>query len=84
MNGPVRDRKDASPGGDTQAGAGGAAAGQADDHPLACPFCGSEDTELMSLFGSSALTSQYYCRSCRTAFEQIKWGNRARPARPRP
>ncbi len=38
----------------------------------------------MSLFGSSALTSQYYCRSCRTAFEQIKWGNRARPARPRP
>jgi predicted Fe-S protein YdhL (DUF1289 family) len=28
----------------------------------------------MSLFGSSALTSQYYCRGCRSAFEQVKWG----------
>jgi transposase-like protein len=39
-----------------------------------CPFCESEDTELMSLFGSSPLTSQYYCRGCRSAFEQVKWG----------
>jgi hypothetical protein len=28
----------------------------------------------MSLFGSSALTSQYYCRACRSAFERVKWG----------
>ena len=40
----------------------------------ACPFCGSEETELMSLFGTSALTSQYYCRGCRTVFESVKWG----------
>jgi len=40
----------------------------------ACPFCGSDETELMSLFGSSPLTSQYYCRGCRSAFEQVKWG----------
>jgi transposase-like protein len=39
-----------------------------------CPFCESDDTELMSLFGSSPLTSQYYCRGCRSAFEQVKWG----------
>jgi transposase-like protein len=51
----------------------------------ACPFCGSSETELVSLFGSSALTSQYYCRQCRSPFEQVKWGSRppsgaARPA----
>ena len=40
----------------------------------ACPFCGSHETELMSLFGSSPLTSQYYCRGCRSAFERVKWG----------
>jgi transposase-like protein len=49
-----------------------------------CPFCGSDETELMSLFGSSALTSQYYCRGCRSAFEQVKWGTPPPPAvRPR-
>ncbi len=41
---------------------------------IPCPFCGSTDTELMSLFGSSQLTSQYYCRGCRTAFERVRWG----------
>jgi transposase-like protein len=45
-----------------------------------CPFCGSDETELMSLFGSSPLTSQYYCRGCRTAFEQVKWGTPPPPA----
>ena len=45
-----------------------------------CPFCGSDETELMSLFGSSALTSQYYCRGCRSAFEQVKWGTPPPPA----
>lgn len=37
-----------------------------------CPFCGSEDTELFSLFGQQLLTVQYYCRSCRTPFERLK------------
>lgn len=41
---------------------------------IPCPFCGSTETDLMSLFGSSQLTSQYYCRGCRTAFERVKWG----------
>lgn len=45
---------------------------------VACPFCESHNTDLFSLFGSSALTSQYYCRDCRTVFEQVKWGS-ARP-----
>ncbi len=46
-----------------------------DDGVITCPFCGSGDTELFSLFGSSLLTSQYYCRGCRTAFERVKWGS---------
>ncbi|HEV2440838.1 MAG TPA: hypothetical protein VGX97_12335 [bacterium] len=49
-----------------------------------CPFCGSDATELMSLFGSSPLTSQYYCRDCRSAFEQVKWGTTPPPADKRP
>ncbi len=40
---------------------------------VVCPFCGSTQTELYSLFGSMLSTSQYYCRSCRVAFEAIKW-----------
>jgi hypothetical protein len=67
----VTDR-DARPG----SGASASAAGAMPE----CPFCGSNETELMSLFGSSALTSQYYCRGCRSAFEQVKWGNPPMPA----
>jgi hypothetical protein len=63
----VTGREDARPDG---AGASSSATGAVPE----CPFCGSDDTELMSLFGSSALTSQYYCRGCRSAFEQVKWG----------
>jgi hypothetical protein len=36
-----------------------------------CPFCGSTDTELLSLFGSQLLTDQRYCRACHTPFEHI-------------
>ena len=39
----------------------------------ACPFCGSTDSELMSLFGQQLMGSQYYCRNCRTAFESVRW-----------
>lgn len=39
---------------------------------IACPYCGSSDTELMSLFGQQLLTVQYYCRSCHTPFERVK------------
>ena len=37
-----------------------------------CPYCGSTETELFSLFGQQLLTVQYYCNSCRTPFEYIK------------
>ena len=40
--------------------------------PVACPFCRSTDTELLSLFGSQLSTTQYYCRACHTPFEYMK------------
>ncbi len=39
---------------------------------VSCPFCGSTEVELFSLFGSQLLTSEYYCRNCHTIFEQVK------------
>ena len=39
-----------------------------------CPFCDGEETELMSAFGSHASVSTYWCRSCRSPFELMKWG----------
>jgi hypothetical protein len=39
---------------------------------IACPFCGSPDTEQFSTFGSALSTSQYYCNGCRTVFEFMK------------
>ena len=39
---------------------------------VACPYCGSRETEVFSLFGSQLLTAQYYCRACHTPFEQVK------------
>ncbi|MFI5274101.1 MAG: hypothetical protein ACHQ4H_13790 [Ktedonobacterales bacterium] len=41
-------------------------------HSVTCPFCGSRETELLSLFGSQLSTTQYYCRTCRTPFEHMK------------
>ncbi len=40
--------------------------------PICCPFCGSPETHLLSLFGQQLLTVQYYCRSCRTPFERVR------------
>ncbi len=37
-----------------------------------CPYCGSTETELFSLFGQQLLTVQYYCNSCHTPFERVK------------
>lgn len=37
-----------------------------------CPYCGSSNTELFSLFGKQLLTVQYYCNACHTPFERIK------------
>ena len=41
--------------------------------PVICPFCGSQQVELFSLWGSLVSTSQYYCLDCRTVFERMKW-----------
>ncbi|MFE1317936.1 1,2-phenylacetyl-CoA epoxidase subunit PaaD [Kitasatospora phosalacinea] len=61
-----------------------AAAGIAPPHPggllqlaptrraVACPQCGSADTEELSRFGSTACKSLWRCRSCREPFDRIK------------
>ncbi len=38
-----------------------------------CPFCDGSETELMSAFGSHASVATYWCRSCRSPFEMLKW-----------
>ncbi len=38
----------------------------------ACPYCGSNDTERKSEFGSTACKSIWVCRACRQPFEEFK------------
>lgn len=38
-----------------------------------CPFCDGCETEIMNAFGSHASVSTYWCRSCRSPFEIMKW-----------
>jgi C4-type Zn-finger protein len=47
--------------------------GEETERQVACPFCHSTDTEMIALFGMQMMTSQYYCRHCRSAFEAVKW-----------
>ena len=39
---------------------------------MTCPFCEAERPELVSLFGSQLLLSQYRCRTCGTYFEGLR------------
>ena len=39
-----------------------------------CPRCGARDAEVLSLFGTQAMTLQYRCRACGEIFEAIKYG----------
>jgi ring-1,2-phenylacetyl-CoA epoxidase subunit PaaD len=39
---------------------------------VACPRCGSRDTEELSRFGPTACTALRRCRSCREPFEHMK------------
>lgn len=39
---------------------------------VACPRCGSSNTERLSAFGSTACKSMYRCVSCREPFEHFK------------
>ena len=38
-----------------------------------CPFCRSTRTELISLFGQTLMGSQYYCQTCHSVFEAVRW-----------
>ncbi len=46
--------------------------GQGANKPKACPHCGSEQTELVSAFGSTACKALYRCLSCKEPFEYFK------------
>jgi hypothetical protein len=49
-----------------------------------CPFCRAADVELVSLFGSQLLLSQYRCLTCASYFEgvrQDRWDPEPAPAR---
>jgi len=39
---------------------------------VACPQCGSTDTELLSEFGSTSCKALWRCRSCREPFDYFK------------
>jgi ring-1,2-phenylacetyl-CoA epoxidase subunit PaaD len=39
---------------------------------VACPLCGSGDTEQLSPFGATACKDLYRCRGCREPFEHVK------------
>ncbi len=39
---------------------------------IACPRCGSDDTERLSQFGATACKALYRCRACREPFEYFK------------
>lgn len=39
----------------------------------ACPFCEGSETELMNAFGAHASVSSYWCLTCRSPFELMRW-----------
>lgn len=39
---------------------------------MTCPFCESDDVELVSPWGGQMITSQMRCRGCNTYFEAIR------------
>jgi transposase-like protein len=39
---------------------------------MTCPFCEADKPELISLFGSQLLMSQYRCRRCGSYFEGLR------------
>jgi ring-1,2-phenylacetyl-CoA epoxidase subunit PaaD len=41
-------------------------------HQIACPQCGSENTELLSEFGSTSCKALWRCKSCREPFDYFK------------
>jgi len=39
---------------------------------VACPQCGSDDTEVLSEFGSTSCKALWRCKSCREPFDYFK------------
>lgn len=39
---------------------------------VACPYCGSRNTEMKTPFGPTLCRSMHYCNNCLNAFEQFK------------
>jgi C4-type Zn-finger protein len=39
---------------------------------VACPFCGSDDVELVSPWAGQIITSQLRCRGCNAYFEAVR------------
>jgi transposase-like protein len=39
---------------------------------VTCPFCRAESAQLISLFGSQLLLSQYRCAACGSYFEGLR------------
>jgi transcriptional regulator NrdR family protein len=39
---------------------------------MRCPFCGSDDTEVVAPWGGQMITSQMRCGTCNTYFEAIR------------
>ncbi|TMF02755.1 MAG: hypothetical protein E6I52_08945 [Chloroflexi bacterium] len=39
---------------------------------IRCPFCSAASAELLSLFGSQLLLSQYRCSACGSYFEGLR------------
>jgi ring-1,2-phenylacetyl-CoA epoxidase subunit PaaD len=42
------------------------------EQQVACPQCGSEDTEVISEFGSTSCKALWRCKSCREPFDYFK------------
>jgi uncharacterized Zn finger protein len=38
-----------------------------------CPHCGATEADVISLFGTQAMTLQYHCRGCGDFYEALKY-----------
>lgn len=46
-----------------------------------CPFCEGTETELVNPFGPQLSVSSYWCLTCRSPFEMMKWQGAVSEAR---
>jgi ring-1,2-phenylacetyl-CoA epoxidase subunit PaaD len=51
---------------------GGGRRGLFGEQQVACPQCGSKDTEVLSEFGSTSCKALWRCKSCREPFDYFK------------